>query len=101
MPEGDPQGTQRVESWKSPWSCAAARRAASRLLEQNTGDFQQVAHALGFLRQLVLWRTTLLQNLGFPEEAIIGINQYLRLLVHAVPLLKPQQACAVEESTAI
>ena len=70
----------RTELWESLWDCAAARRAASQLLAQNTGDTQLVSYALGFLRQLEQWRRDILETLGLPEEAIVAINQCLRLL---------------------
>ena len=66
--------------WAALFDLGAARRSASQLLIQNTGDSTAVSHALDGLLALEEWRSTLLTDLGLPENVVTLINSFLCLL---------------------
>ena len=66
--------------WAALFDLGAARRCASRLLIQNTGDSAAVSHALDGLLALEEWRVTLLTALGLPDSVVTLIDSFLCLL---------------------
>ena len=71
---------RRAEVWAALFDLGAARRCASRLLIQNTGDSAAVSHALDGLLALEEWRVTLLTALGLPDSVVTLIDSFLCLL---------------------
>ena len=71
---------RRAEVWEALWDLGAARRSASQLLIQNTGDSTAVSDALDGLLALEEWRGALLADLGLPENVVTLTNSFLCLL---------------------